>query len=108
MEVVSGLFYNIVPFIFVIATLVFVHEFGHFFIARMNGVKVEVFSIGFGKELFGFYDKHNTRWKFCLIPMGGYVKMFGDKNSSSQSDSELISSLSEEEKKIAFCYRNHL
>ena len=102
MEVVSGLFYNIVPFIFVIATLVFVHEFGHFFIARMNGVKVEVFSIGFGKELFGFYDKHNTRWKFCLIPMGGYVKMFGDKNSSSQSDSELISSLSEEEKKIAF------
>ena len=102
MEIVSVLFHNIMPFIFVITTLVFVHEFGHFFIARINGVKVEAFSIGFGKELFGFYDKHNTRWKFCLIPMGGYVKMFGDKNSASQSDSELISNFSEEEKKMAF------
>lgn len=102
MEIILGLFYNIAPFIFVITTLVFVHEFGHFFVARINGVKVEAFSIGFGKELFGFYDKHNTRWKFCLIPMGGYVKMFGDKNPASQPDSELTACFSEEEKKVAF------
>ena len=102
MEIIWGLFYSIAPFIFVITTLVFVHEFGHFFVARMNGVKVEAFSIGFGKELFGFYDKHNTRWKFCLIPMGGYVKMFGDKNPESQPDGELTACFSEEEKKVAF------
>jgi regulator of sigma E protease len=102
MELISSLLYNIVPFIIILTTLVFVHEFGHFWVARKSGVKVEVFSIGFGKELFGFNDKYGTRWKFCLIPMGGYIKMFGDKGAASNSDESLIKNLSPEEQKVAF------
>lgn len=102
MEVISSVFMNILPFLIVLTIIVFVHEFGHFLVARLCGVKVDVFSIGFGKELFGFNDKHGTRWKFCMIPMGGYVKMFGDKNAASMSDEEFINSLSVEEKKVAF------
>lgn len=102
MEIISTLIQNVLPFILVITILVFIHEFGHFWVARKSGVKVEIFSIGFGKELFGFFDKHGTRWKFCLIPMGGYVKMFGDQNAASQTNEHLINSLSEEEKKVAF------
>ncbi len=102
MEIISTLLYNILPFIFVLTVIVFIHEFGHFWVARRAGVKVEVFSIGFGKELFGFNDKHGTRWKFCLIPMGGYVKMFGDKTAASQTDEELVKSLSEQDRKVAF------
>ncbi len=67
----------------VLSILVFVHEWGHYIVARMCGVRVEVFSIGFGKELFGKTDSHGTRWKFSLIPLGGYVKMFGDVDPSS-------------------------
>ncbi|MBV8120676.1 MAG: RIP metalloprotease RseP [Alphaproteobacteria bacterium] len=73
----------ILPFVFVLTVLVFVHEFGHFFVARRNGVRVDVFSIGFGPELFGWYDRAGTRWKFSAIPLGGYVKMFGDSDASS-------------------------
>ena len=102
MEIISSLLHNILPFICVLTVIVFVHEFGHFWVARRAGVKVEVFSIGFGKELFGFNDKQGTRWKFCLIPMGGYVRMFGDKTAASQTDEELIKNLSEADQKIAF------
>ncbi len=73
----------IVPFLFVLTVLVFVHEFGHYFIARRNGVRVDVFSIGFGPELFGWFDRAGTRWKVSAIPLGGYVKMFGDSDASS-------------------------
>ena len=77
-------FINIVlPFLIILTVLVFVHELGHYLIARFNGVKVEVFSIGFGKELFGINDKKGTRWKFSLIPLGGYVKMHGDEDAAS-------------------------
>lgn len=102
MDLISFLLNNILPFIIILTILVFVHEFGHFWVARKSGVKVEIFSIGFGKELFGFNDKYGTRWKFCLIPMGGYVKMFGDKGAASNSDEALIKNLSPEEQKIAF------
>ena len=73
----------------VLTPLVFVHELGHYIAAIKNNVKVEVFSVGFGKELFGFDDKNNTRWKFCILPFGGYVKMKGElivneKNSISK------------------------
>lgn len=102
MELLSTLLFNILSFILVLTVIVFVHEFGHFWVARRAGVKVEVFSIGFGKELFGFNDKYGTRWKFCLIPMGGYIKMFGDKNAASQADGDIIKGLSSSEKKIAF------
>ena len=67
----------IIPFIILITVVVFVHEYGHYYFARRYGVGVTDFSIGFGKEIFGFNDKSGTRWKFCLIPLGGYVKIKG-------------------------------
>ena len=70
-------------FLLVLTVLVFVHELGHYLIARYNGVKIEVFSIGFGPELFGWWDRSGTRWKFSTIPLGGYVKMFGDSDATS-------------------------
>src|SRR5579863_9371775 len=70
-------------FLVVLTVLVFVHELGHYLIARRNGVKIEVFSIGFGPELFGWWDRAGTRWKFSTIPLGGYVKMFGDSDATS-------------------------
>ncbi|MGH7113343.1 MAG: RIP metalloprotease RseP [Stellaceae bacterium] len=73
----------IVPFLVILTVLVFVHEFGHYFVARRNGVRIDVFSIGFGPELFGWHDRAGTRWKFSAIPLGGYVKMFGDMDASS-------------------------
>src|SRR2546421_11257047 len=78
-----GGFFYVVVFLVVLTVLVFVHELGHYLIARRNGVKVEVFSIGFGPELFGWWDRAGTRWKFSAIPLGGYVKMFGDADASS-------------------------
>jgi len=75
----------VIPFLVVLSILVFVHEYGHYIVARWNGVRVDVFSIGFGKELFGFTDKAGTRWKFSLLPLGGYVKMHGDADASSST-----------------------
>ena len=77
MNLIAWLYHHIFPFIVVLTPLVFVHELGHFLLARWNGVRVEVFSIGFGRELFGWTDKHQTRWKISILPLGGYVKMFG-------------------------------
>jgi regulator of sigma E protease len=71
-----------VSFVAVLTVVVFVHELGHYLVARWAGVKVEVFSIGFGRELFGFTDSHGTRWKVSLLPLGGYVKMFGDREDA--------------------------
>ena len=82
-ENLTSIFNSVVPFLIILTILVFVHELGHYLIARYNGVKVEVFSIGFGKELFGFNDSNGTRWKFSLIPLGGYVKMHGDEDAAS-------------------------
>ena len=79
---------TIFPFLVILTILVFVHELGHYLLAIYNGVKVEVFSIGFGKELFGFDDKKGTRWKFSLIPLGGYVKMHGDADEASSKQIE--------------------
>ncbi len=97
---------NFFSFILIISLIVFVHEFGHFIVARFCGVRVEQFSIGFGRELFGFTDKKLTRWKFCLLPLGGYVKMFGDRNAASMPDAEVIAKMNEEEKKYAFVAKN--
>ena len=80
----------ILPFIVLILVVVFIHEYGHYYFARKYGVGVTDFSIGFGKELFGWNDKSGTRWKICVIPLGGYVKFFGDRNVYSQSDNEKI------------------
>jgi regulator of sigma E protease len=90
----------VLPVLVVLTILVFFHELGHYFIARKNGVRVEVFSIGFGPELFGWTDGHKTRWKISLVPLGGYVKMFGDADVSSAADHEKLRSLSPEEKQF--------
>ncbi len=74
----------------VLSVLVFVHEWGHYIIARMCGVRVVTFSIGFGKEIFGYNDKHGTRWKFSMIPLGGYVQLFGDTDPASAGHSDEI------------------
>ena len=81
----STIWTYVIPFLVVLSILVFVHEYGHYIVARWNGVRVDVFSIGFGKELFGFTDKAGTRWKFSLLPLGGYVKMHGDADASSST-----------------------
>ncbi len=78
--------FNLVAFFVALLLIVFVHEFGHYIVARWCGVKSEVFSVGFGKELFGFNDKRGTRWKLALWPIGGYVKFAGDANAASQPD----------------------
>ncbi len=80
----------IIPFIVLILVVVFIHEYGHYYFAKKYGVGVTDFSFGFGKELFGWNDKSGTRWKICWIPLGGYVKFFGDRNVFSQADQEKI------------------
>jgi regulator of sigma E protease len=79
------LFY-LLSFVVALSIIVFVHEYGHFIVGRWCGVKAEVFSVGFGRELFGFTDRHGTRWKICLWPLGGYVKFEGDSNAASKPD----------------------
>lgn len=86
----------LVPFLVVLTVLVFVHELGHYLVARYNGVRIEVFSIGFGPELFGWTDSVQTRWKFSLIPLGGYVRMFGDADASSRPDHATLKEAPEE------------
>jgi len=80
----------ILPFIALIVVVVFIHEYGHYYFAKRFGVGVTDFSIGFGKEMFGWNDKSGTRWKVCLVPLGGYVKFFGDRNVYSQADNDKI------------------
>jgi regulator of sigma E protease len=80
----------IIPFIVLILVVVFIHEYGHYYFAKKYGVGVTDFSIGFGKEIIGWNDKSGTRWKICWIPLGGYVKFFGDRNVFSQADQEKI------------------
>ena len=106
MELIQLILQNFFSFIFIISIIVFIHEFGHFYVARLCGVQIEEFALGFGKELIGFNDKKGTRWKFCLIPLGGYVKMYGDKNGDSMPDLEAVKNMPEEEKKKSFIFKN--
>ncbi|MGH7005421.1 MAG: M50 family metallopeptidase, partial [Alphaproteobacteria bacterium] len=78
MEFLAPLWNYVLPFLVILTILVFVHEMGHYYVARRAGVRIEAFSIGFGPELFGWNDKRGTRWRFAAIPLGGYVKMFGE------------------------------
>src|ERR1043166_971573 len=120
MDLIAWLYHHILPFILVLTPLVFVHELGHFLVARWNGVRVEVFSIGFGRELFGWTDKHQTRWKISLLPLGGYVKMFGqvepDMGSSKaaadfkrsergREDAEEPAELTDAERDVSFSHK---
>ncbi|MBI37385.1 MAG: RIP metalloprotease RseP [Alphaproteobacteria bacterium] len=98
----SEIILPIVGLLIVLTPLVFVHELGHYWVARKNGVRVEVFSVGFGKEIFGWTDRVGTRWKFSLIPLGGYVKMFGQSDIGSEVDE---SALSFEEQRVSFSHK---
>lgn len=84
----------ILPFILVLSLLVFVHEMGHYLVGRWCGIRSTAFSVGFGPELLGFTDKHGTRWKISAIPLGGYVKFFGDEDASSKPDDKHLSDMS--------------
>ena len=93
----------IIPFIILIMIVVFIHEYGHYYVAKRYGVGITDFSIGFGKEIFGWNDKSGTRWKICWIPLGGYVKFFGDRNVFSQAEQkEIINKYNEEDRKKLF------
>tara|TARA_B100000029_G_scaffold332851_1_gene325016 strand:- start:138 stop:1247 length:1110 start_codon:yes stop_codon:yes gene_type:complete len=93
----------IIPFIVLILVVVFVHEYGHYYFAKKYGVEVTDFSIGFGKEILGWNDKSGTRWKICWIPLGGYVKFFGDRNVFSQADQEeLLKNYNKEDQEKLF------
>ena len=80
-------------FLFVITLVVFVHELGHFAVARYFGVTVETFSIGFGREIIGFTDRKGTRWKLSWIPLGGYVRFSGDADAASRPDSDSLQAM---------------
>lgn len=83
----------VVPFLAVLTVIVFVHEMGHYLVARWNGVAIDAFSIGFGKELVGRTDRHGTRWKISAIPLGGYVRFTGDMNAASVPDPEALAKI---------------
>jgi regulator of sigma E protease len=91
-----------IPFLFVLAIVVFFHELGHFLVARWAGVRVLTFSLGFGPELFGFSDRHGTRWRVSAIPLGGYVKFFGDDTEASAPSAEILKNMTEEERASSF------
>lgn len=93
---------KIVPFLFVLTVIVFFHELGHYLVGRWSGIKILAFSIGFGPELVGFTDRHGTRWKLCAIPLGGYVKFFGDENAASVSSEAALREASAEDRARAF------
>jgi regulator of sigma E protease len=95
----------VIPFLVILTILVFVHELGHYWVARRNNVRVEVFSIGFGPEMFGFNDSHGTRWKFSAIPLGGYVKMFGEGDTIEEEEKEEERPLTPEEIAVSFHHK---
>ena len=95
----------IIVFLIVLTVLIYVHEWGHYWVALRNGVRVEVFSIGFGPEVFGWTNKVGTRWKIGLIPLGGYVKMFGEDDGASSDDDEDNRELTPEEKEVSFHHK---
>jgi regulator of sigma E protease len=101
----GGLLGYLVPFLFVLTIVVFFHELGHFLVARWCGIRVLVFSLGFGPEIAGFNDRHGTRWKISAVPLGGYVKFFGDDNAASTPDRSAAAAMSESEKKDSFVHQ---
>ena len=98
----GGLVGYLVPFLFVLTIVVFFHELGHFLVARWCGIRVLTFSLGFGPELAGFNDRYGARWKISAVPLGGYVKFFGDENAASAPDHAVAAAMSDSEKKDSF------
>jgi len=105
MDMISGFFGYVIPFIAVLSLVVFIHEMGHFLVARWFGVIVEQFSIGFGREIIGWTDKNDTRWKIGWLPLGGYVKFLGDETVASTPDREAVSKLPPEVRANCFQFK---
>lgn len=102
----TGLVGYILPFLIVLTIVVFFHELGHFLVARWAGVKVLTFSVGFGRELLGFTDRHGTRWKLSAIPLGGYVRFFGDESEASTPSSSTLATMSDDDRKVSFHHKS--
>src|SRR5262249_56452228 len=102
----GGVLGYLIPFLFVLTLVVFFHELGHFLVARRCGVRVLVFSIGFGPELFGFNDRHGTRWRLSAVPLGGYVKFFGDENAASVPDAAALAAMTDEERPYSLVHHS--
>lgn len=96
----------VIPFLAVLTVIVFVHEMGHYLVARWNGVAIQTFSIGFGRELVGWDDRHGTRWRISAIPLGGYVRFVGDMNAASAPDTEAIANADPELAPRLFANKN--
>lgn len=116
MDVISGLGANlgtlsstllgyVIPFLFVLTLVVFFHELGHFWVARRAGVRVLTFSLGFGPEIAGFNDRHGTRWRIAAVPLGGYVRFFGDEDAASTPDAARLSQMTAAERNESFFYK---
>jgi regulator of sigma E protease len=99
------LIYFVIAYMFVLATVIFIHELGHFSVGRLFKMRITTFAIGFGPEIAGFNDRHGTRWKLAAIPLGGYVKFFGDADGSSRKDGEADRMMTAEEKADCFHFR---
>lgn len=106
MDILNLITDYLLPFVVTLSIVVFVHEFGHFWVARRCGVKVLSFSIGMGPEIFGRTDKHGTRWKFSALPIGGYVQMFGDADPASATVDENAKAMAEADRRVAFFAQN--
>lgn len=107
MELVKILLNNCIAFVILLSIIVFIHEFGHYIIARLCGVQVDEFAIGYGKEIWGKVDKHGTRWKICYLPFGGFCKFFGDDDASSSTvNKEQLDTLTPEQKSKCLYYKN--
>lgn len=103
MDIVNFIWTNGLSFLFILTVIVFIHELGHYLVARFNGVRIEVFSIGFGPELFGWTDRTGTRWKFSALPLGGYVKMFGERPATGKADDKVMTP---EETAVSFHHKS--
>ena len=106
METIFSFTHYFFSFVVVISVIVFIHEYGHYIVAKWCGVKIDAFSIGFGKELFGWNDPSGTRWKVCALPFGGYVKMYGDATAASTADKDAMDEMSEEDKAVTFHHKS--
>src|SRR5215469_1401261 len=104
-DLIGGFVHYIVPFLLMITPIVFFHELGHFLAARACGVRVETFSIGFGPAIVSWRDRKDTRWKIAWIPLGGYVKFFGDENAASMPDRERLRHLPAKDRQVAFPFK---
>ena len=101
-DLIGGVVHYIVPFLLMITPIIFFHELGHFLVARACGVRIDTFSIGFGPAITSWHDRYGTRWKIAWVPLGGYVKFFGDDNAASIPDREQLEQLTDNERQVAF------